>query len=78
MFRDGWIKVNDIPTHVMTWGGWIEDDISSDSILVCIPGNPGITDFYFYFLEKLHSIIKIPVWIMSHVGKKYANKCYIF
>lgn len=56
----------------MTWGGWIEDDLDSDSVLVCVPGNPGITDFYFYFLENLHSLIGIPIWVINHAGTEPA------
>lgn len=74
MFREGWVLVNSVPTHVMTWGGWIEDDFESDSVVVCVPGNPGITDFYYYFLQNLYSFVGIPIWIINHAGNEPSPK----
>lgn len=77
-FQEGWIIVNEVPTHILTWGGWIEGPIpDGDSIIVCISGNPGVTPFYNKFLASIHQQIGVPVWILSHAGKinRTANIC---
>lgn len=70
-YQEGWVVVNEMPTHVETWGGWIEDPAIKDSkeLLICVSGNPGVTEFYSHFLSLIHSTLKIPVWIISHAGK---------
>nr|XP_018908441.1 PREDICTED: lipid droplet-associated hydrolase isoform X1 [Bemisia tabaci] len=69
-YQEGWVVVNEMPTHVETWGGWIEDPAIKDSkeLLICVSGNPGVTEFYSHFLSLIHSTLKIPVWIISHAG----------
>jgi hypothetical protein len=69
MFKEGWIVVKGVPTHVLTWGGWIEDNIEGDSVFLCITGNPGLVEFYFTFLSALQELIKMPVWIVNLNGK---------
>uniref|UniRef100_A0A1B6LBZ0 Lipid droplet-associated hydrolase n=1 Tax=Graphocephala atropunctata TaxID=36148 RepID=A0A1B6LBZ0_9HEMI len=67
--REGWVVVNQVPTRVQTWGGWIEDPLpDGDSVVVCIPGNPGLTSFYSTFLASLHQQLGIPVWICCQAG----------
>jgi hypothetical protein len=68
-FREGWVTVNQVPTHVITWGTWIEDPIENDSIMVCITGTPGVPDFYITFLSKLYELIKMPIWIINYAGQ---------
>ncbi|KAG8328056.1 hypothetical protein J6590_006237 [Homalodisca vitripennis] len=68
--REGWVVVNQVPTRVQTWGGWIEDPLpDGDSVIVCIPGNPGLTSFYRTFLASLHQQLGIPVWICCQAGR---------
>uniref|UniRef100_A0A1B6EXL2 Lipid droplet-associated hydrolase n=1 Tax=Cuerna arida TaxID=1464854 RepID=A0A1B6EXL2_9HEMI len=67
--KEGWVVVNQVPTRVQTWGGWIEDPLpDGDSVIVCIPGNPGLTSFYRTFLASLHQHLGIPVWICCQAG----------
>lgn len=42
--QEGYVDVGELPTHIMTWGKWIEDKFSPDEkeIVVCITGNPGL------------------------------------
>ncbi|KAK7862854.1 hypothetical protein R5R35_008453 [Gryllus longicercus] len=63
------VEVNGVATYVATWGAWIEDDLSNHrDLIVCIPGNPGVTGYYEEFLETLYCSLNIPVWIVSHAG----------
>ncbi|KAK9509482.1 hypothetical protein O3M35_006792 [Rhynocoris fuscipes] len=66
--RTDWITVNGVPTRVKTWGGWIEDDLEVDSLILFIPATPGVTDFYDKFLETLYLNLRIPVWVIGHAG----------
>ncbi|XP_054262126.1 lipid droplet-associated hydrolase-like [Macrosteles quadrilineatus] len=76
-YREGWIDVNQVPTRVQTWGGWIEDSLGESSgsdIIIFIPGNPGITSFYHNFLSSLHQELGVPVWIACHTGHEVPPK----
>ena len=68
-YRDGWILVNHVPTHVLTWGGWIEEPVEGDSVMLCITGTPGLPDFYITFLSKLYECTRMPIWIINYAGK---------
>lgn len=45
--EEGFISVNHVPTHIMTWGQKIEDKFSDEvkSVVIVITGNPGSCDF---------------------------------
>ncbi|KAK9508829.1 hypothetical protein O3M35_006290 [Rhynocoris fuscipes] len=70
MYKSGWIMCNGVPTCVRTWGGWITDNLKSDSVVLLITGNPGITDFYKKFLSSLNKSLNIPVWVLCHAGNQ--------
>lgn len=68
---EAYLKINGVPTKVVTWGQWVEEDFSNredKKLILCVPGNPGITAFYVEFLQNLHNRTNIPVWIVSHAG----------
>uniref|UniRef100_A0A1B6CN59 Lipid droplet-associated hydrolase n=1 Tax=Clastoptera arizonana TaxID=38151 RepID=A0A1B6CN59_9HEMI len=68
-YKEGWVLVNGIPTHVLTWGCWIDDPKpDGKSIILCISGNPGVTPFYKRFLCALNKQLDMPIWILSHAG----------
>ncbi|KAK3928438.1 Lipid droplet-associated hydrolase [Frankliniella fusca] len=70
-FKEGFITLNYVPTHVMTWGGWIDEtDVISKKkeLLLLFTGNPGVALFYSEFLQQLHDKLKMPVWVISHAG----------
>lgn len=73
-YHEGFIDVNCVPTHIITYGRWLEDsDASSthsEAIILVIPGNPGIIDYYDEFMESLYKSLdcKVPVWGISHAG----------
>ncbi|KAL1115926.1 hypothetical protein AAG570_005421 [Ranatra chinensis] len=66
--KEGWVTLNGVPTHVVTWGGWIENDFESDSVVLCITGNPGVVDFYKTFLSSLQPHVNAPVWVINFAG----------
>lgn len=67
IFREGFVDVNGVPTHVLTCGGWI-DEGSHEELVVCVSGNPGLGGYYRPFLATLHTRLGFPVWIVSHAG----------
>jgi pimeloyl-ACP methyl ester carboxylesterase len=68
--REGFVIVNGVSTHVITWGGWVEDKLNADhkEIVLLITGNPGLAGYYTNFLTKLQSRIGVPVWAVSLAG----------
>ena len=39
-----------------------------DKVIVLIPGNPGLIEFYQVFMKKLFALKKIPILGISHAG----------
>ncbi|XP_053957209.1 lipid droplet-associated hydrolase [Anastrepha ludens] len=69
--KESFVIVSGAPTHIITWGRWIEESIEDvPEIVLCIPGNPGLVGFYIEFLSSLYDQLeqKIPVWIIGHSG----------
>lgn len=67
--KDDWVLVDDMPTRFITWGAWIDDLKDGENLILLIPGNPGLVDFYCEFLKELHEKLQIPVWAVSHLGR---------
>lgn len=65
--QEAFINISDIPTHVMTWGHWIEESYNSKEVVLCITGNPGLVGFYTKFMSCISETIgrEIPVWIIG-------------
>ncbi|XP_074656482.1 lipid droplet-associated hydrolase-like [Tubulanus polymorphus] len=62
------IQLSGIPTHVMKYG---KLDLNPDKYLILvIPGNPGIIEYYEHYMEELftQSNCQIPVWGIAHAG----------
>lgn len=68
VMKQSFVDISGIPTLVTTWGGHIGEKLDSKEIILCIPGNPGISEYYYSFLEILHNRLEIPVWIIGHTG----------
>ncbi|KAJ9577706.1 hypothetical protein L9F63_005699 [Diploptera punctata] len=68
--KEGFVDINGIPTHVITWGGWVENKLNDDveDIILLVTGNPGLADYYIPFVTKLHSQLDIPIWAVSFAG----------
>ncbi|XP_011866390.1 PREDICTED: UPF0554 protein C2orf43 homolog [Vollenhovia emeryi] len=71
--RRATITCNQVQTEVISQGRWIEEDPlphSSKKVVLIIPGNPGIPQFYEGFIQELNSRLTsdTPVWIIGHGG----------
>lgn len=69
--QEAYVNINDVPTHIMTWGKWIEESLGDNKeIVICITGNPGLPGFYTKFLHQLHASLdhQMPVWLIGHQG----------
>lgn len=73
------VIINEVPTVVETWGRWIEESPSksNEDIILCIPGNPGVTGYYRKFLKKLYEKLQCPVWIVGHAGHQIIDTTYL-
>lgn len=66
--RAEFVTINSVPTFVRTWGKWIEEPLYDVSeLILVIPGNPGVTSFYTFFLSRLYENLngQIPIWIIG-------------
>jgi len=72
---DLWIDVNGVATRVLCWGQPINDEDDDKHklkrVVLCVCGNPGVTEFYEKFLQEIYRTLNVPVWVLSHAGKKY-------
>lgn len=67
-----WVNVNGVATRVLCWGRPIDekgDGSGPDRVVLCVCGNPGVSEFYEKFLQEIYKQLKVPVWITSHAGK---------
>lgn len=67
---DLWVDVNGVATRVLCWGRPIDQDSGHgpERVVLCVCGNPGITEFYEIFLQEVHRALNVPVWVLSHAG----------
>jgi len=66
--QEAYVNINSIPTHIFTWGRWIEETITEKEIVICITGNPGLPGFYTEFAGTLQKELgDLPVWV---IGKR--------
>lgn len=66
--KESFININGIPTHIITWGQWIEDPFTNvKEVAIMITGNPGLPGFYTKFLTTVHQTIgnNIPIWLIG-------------
>lgn len=69
--KESFVVLNDIPTHIITWGQRINEPFSGcKEVILMVTGNPGLPGFYTKFLSTVHQTLnsKIPVWL---VGKHF-------
>lgn len=71
--QEDYVEVNQVPTHVLTWGHSIRDKFDGDKkeMVLVITGNPGLVGFYSSFGTTLFHELdkKIPVWVIGHAGE---------
>lgn len=63
------IDVCGVPTKIITLGNSLEETFDKKEIVLCIPGNPGLADFYLTFLTTIYKILQgnVPVWIIGKI-----------
>jgi len=68
--KDLWVEVNGVATRVLCWGQSIDEDNKHElkRVVLCVCGNPGVSEFYEKFLQEVYRILNIPVWVLSHAG----------
>lgn len=69
--QEAYLNIYGVPTRVQTWGRWVEESYNKsepENLVLFIPGNPGVTQFYTSFLKRLHEELGYTVWILSHAG----------
>ncbi|XP_076257388.1 lipid droplet associated hydrolase sturkopf isoform X2 [Rhynchophorus ferrugineus] len=77
--NEAFVEINNVRTKVVTWGRWIEESAgSTNKIIILIPGNPGITNFYQKFAKTLYERSEIPVWCVGHAGHNFSDKSVTF
>ncbi|KAJ0182358.1 hypothetical protein K1T71_001727 [Dendrolimus kikuchii] len=59
-------NLNNIETNLLTWGNPFNCD--GLDVIICVTGNPGITDFYTEFASELHTSLNLPVCVIGHAG----------
>lgn len=73
IMKEGYVVVNFIPTHIVTWGQWVYDkfDPQINEIVLVIAGNPGLAGFYMTFCYAIYTELekKVPVWVIGHAGR---------
>lgn len=66
--QKAFINVAGVPTHVMTWGKWVEESLDdTKEIIVCVTGNPGLPGYYTQFISSLYNDLndEIPIWLIG-------------
>jgi hypothetical protein len=70
--KQDFVKINSVPTRILTWGKWITDnfDDGTENLVILISGSPGIITFYTKFCQTIYENLNgIPVWAIGHAGK---------
>ncbi|VVC35718.1 Hypothetical protein CINCED_3A009272 [Cinara cedri] len=65
---DRWVDANGVATRVLCWGRPIDESGGPNKLVLCVCGNPGITEYYEKFLREIHRALDVPVWVVSHAG----------
>lgn len=66
--EEAYLNINGIPTHIITWGKWVQDSLSdTNELIICVTGNPGTPGYYVDFLSKLYNDLKgeTPIWLIG-------------
>ncbi|XP_037071504.1 lipid droplet-associated hydrolase-like, partial [Pollicipes pollicipes] len=75
MRKSDFVYISGVPNLVITYGQWITDCTASEVVLV-IPGNPGLIEYYDKFMATLYQELggDIPVWGISHGGHSLPDR----
>jgi len=76
---DLWVNVNGVATRGLCWGRPIDENAAGPGRLVlCVCGNPGVTEFYERFLQEVYRALNVPVWVVSHAGTNISHHTKTF
>lgn len=77
--REAFVNINDVPTHIMTWGNWIEESFSKKEVVICVTGNPGLPGFYTQFMATIHEQLgsDTPVWVIGKSENMHNGSCIL-
>lgn len=66
------VDVRGLPTKVLTWGKGLGEPFGENEteVVILVPGNPGLVEFYKEFLELIWIDFgrRIPVWTVGYAG----------
>lgn len=72
--QEAYVNISDIPTHIMTWGKWIEESLGdTKEIVICITGNPGKIEFH---LQRPDLLIPPPLSGLPGFYTKFLNQLH--
>lgn len=71
--RKAMLPLNNVQTQVISMGQWVEESFPEDGkkdVVIVIPGNPGIPQFYEGFIKSLNSELpsETPIWVVGQAG----------
>jgi len=68
--EEGYVDINNVSTRIVTIGGWIDQPLQSDKLIIVIPGNPGLIGYYETFMAAIHENLKgkFVIWGIGHGG----------
>nr|XP_026497957.1 lipid droplet-associated hydrolase [Vanessa tameamea]XP_026497958.1 lipid droplet-associated hydrolase [Vanessa tameamea] len=58
--------LNNVQSNILTWGNPFGDN--GQEVVICITGNPGVSDFYIDFGSELYRNLRLPVCVLGHAG----------
>ncbi|CAB3256376.1 unnamed protein product [Arctia plantaginis] len=61
-----YVSLNHVQTHLITWGNPF--NCGGQDVIICVTGNPGITDFYIDFGSQLNKNTELPVCVIGQAG----------
>lgn len=67
IMQQAFLNISSVPTHIVSWGPWVEKSFLKKEVVIGIPGSPGLTGFYTDFMSTIHQNIDpdIPVWLIG-------------
>lgn len=74
--QENFVNILDVPTHIFSWGHWIEESFDKKEVVLCITGNPGLPGFYTEFMSTIYQTVgpDMPVWLIGMFTTRIFNK----
>lgn len=72
------LLLNNVQTQVIIEGQWVEESFQDDkkNVVIVIPGNPGVPQFYEGFIKSLSNRLPFgtPICVIGHAGHVEPSK----